>query len=200
MQPSDQELIRRIQSHNADALELFFARYRELMYRHVVRIVRNEAMAEDLVQEIFLRVWTHAEQWDGRGSVKAWLYRIGTNLALNQLRSVRRRRQESLEMFTGEANTEDELSIPGWLMDASALDPEATLETTERRRLFRHLVETLPEEKREVFRLIYETRLEIQAVAETLGISVGTVKSRLHYGKKQLAHEWKQMSSERKNQ
>jgi RNA polymerase sigma-70 factor (ECF subfamily) len=200
MQQSDPELIQQMQSQDSNAFELFFARYRALIYRHIVRIVRNQAVAEDLTQEVFLRVWTHAEQWDGRGNVRGWLYRIGTNLALNQLRSMRRRPQESLEMFTGEAHTADELSIPGWLIDASTPDPEAALEMMERRKLFRRLIETLPEEKREVFRLIYDARLELQAVAETLSISVGTVKSRLHYGKKRLAYKWKQMSSERKKQ
>ena len=75
-----------------------------------------------------MRVWTHAEQWDGRGSVKAWLYRIGTNLTLNQIRSTQRRPQESLELFTDEAYAEGEISIPGWLIDASAPDPETTFE------------------------------------------------------------------------
>lgn len=198
MQQNDQELIRRIQAQDAEAFEILFARYQETIQRHLMRIVRHEAVAEDLVQEVFLRVWTRAEQWDGRGGVKAWLYRIGTNLALNQLRSARRRPQQSLEMFTDEATLEDESSIPGWLIDAAALDPETALELTERRKLFRRLVDSLPEEKRQVFRLIYEAKLELQDVANALGISIGTVKSRLHYGKKRLAHEWKQTISERK--
>jgi RNA polymerase sigma-70 factor, ECF subfamily len=189
MQPSDQELIEQIQGQDENAFEIFFGRYSELIYRHVNRVVRHGTIAEDLVQEVFLRVWTHAEQWDGRGSVKAWLYRIGTNLTLNQIRSTQRRPQESLELFTDEAYEEGEISIPGWLIDGSAPDPETTFEVTERRKLFRSLVNTLPEDKQEVFRLIYEARLELQAVAETLGISVGTVKSRLYYGKKRLAHE-----------
>jgi RNA polymerase sigma-70 factor (ECF subfamily) len=200
MQQSDQELIRRIQSQEAEAFEIFFARYQALIYRHIVRIVRSEAVAEDLAQEVFLRVWTHAEQWHGRGSVKGWLYRIGTNLALNQLRSARRRPQESLERVTDETNLEDDLSIPGWLIDASAPDPEAAVEMTERRKLFRRLVDQLPEEKREVFRLIYEARLDIQDVAGALGVSAGTVKSRLHYGKKRLTREWQQIIAERKKQ
>jgi len=198
MEQTDQALIRRIQKQDAEAFEIFFARYRELIYRHVAAIVRNPAVAEDLVQEVFLRVWTHAEQWDGRGSVKAWLYRIGTNLTLNQLRAMRRRPQQSLEIFTGETTSEDESSIPGWLIDASAPDPETALEMMEQRKLFRRLVDALPEEKREVFRLIYDARLEIQDVANALGISVGTVKSRLYYGRKQLTQEWDQMSSESK--
>lgn len=199
MQQSDQELIRRIQKQDADAFELFFRRYRTLMQRHIVRIVRHEKVAEDLVQELFLRVWTRAEQWGDRGDVRAWLYRIGTNLALNQLRSARRRPQQPLEIFLGEAGVEVEEAIPGWMIDAAALDPETAAEMMEERRLFHRLVDGLPEEKRAVFRLVYEAELDIQDVAETLGVPQGTVKSRLYYGKKRLAREWTQITTKGKN-
>jgi RNA polymerase sigma-70 factor, ECF subfamily len=199
MQPTDQELIRRIQAGDTQAFEILFARYRQKIHRHVVRMVRNEATAEDLVQEVFLRVWTRAEQWDGRGGVKPWLYRIGTNLALNQLRSVRRRPQQPLDISPDKVETEDERPVQGWMIDASALEPEAMLELTEQRKLFRQLIEALPEEKREVLRLTYDAELDIQDVAAALGIPTGTVKSRLHYGKKRLARQWKQFIIERKN-
>ena len=72
-----------------------YAQYGEGILRHVARMVRSDA-AQDLVQEAFLRAWQRAEQWDGRGTFKAWLYRIATNLALNHLRTVRRRREQPL--------------------------------------------------------------------------------------------------------
>ena len=70
------------------------------MQAHIARIVREPAATEDLVQEVFLRVWTRAEQWQGSGTVKGWLYRIATNLSLNHLRSVKRRPQQPLEIST----------------------------------------------------------------------------------------------------
>jgi RNA polymerase sigma-70 factor (ECF subfamily) len=199
MQQTDQELIRRIQNQDADAFEIFFRRYRAMIQRHVARIVRHETVAEDLVQEVFLRVWTRAEQWSDRGDVRAWLYRIGTNLALNQLRSVRRRPQQPLEIFGHEPDREAEGSIPGWVVDAAALDPETAIELREQQKRFWHLIDTLPEAKREVFRLIYEAELDIQDIAETLGIPQGTVKSRLHYGKKRLVREWTQITTKGKS-
>jgi RNA polymerase sigma-70 factor (ECF subfamily) len=92
--PSDQHLMGRVRERDARAFEALFERYGELIRRHLARITRDDAAAQDLVQEVFLRVWTRAEQWDGRGPFKAWLYRIATNLALNHLRSVRRRREQ----------------------------------------------------------------------------------------------------------
>jgi RNA polymerase sigma-70 factor (ECF subfamily) len=80
--------------------------------------------------------------------------------------------------------------VPAWLIDASALGPDASLELAEQRGLFRRLVETLPKEKREVFRLVHEMEMSMRDVADELGIPEGTVKSRLYYAKKHLAREW----------
>ncbi|MCB0128129.1 MAG: hypothetical protein KDE58_37950, partial [Caldilineaceae bacterium] len=86
MQPTDEMLISQICAQDEVAFATLFARYRSAMTRHIEKTVRDAVVTEDLVQELFLRVWTHAAQWDNRGSVRAWLYRIGTNLTLNHLR------------------------------------------------------------------------------------------------------------------
>src|SRR5918911_756040 len=95
---ADRELLERIARRDACAFEVLFERHRETVRRRLGAIVRDEAAAEDLSQEVFLRVWTRAEQWDGRGAARAWLLRVATHLALNHLRSVRRRREEPLEI------------------------------------------------------------------------------------------------------
>ena len=96
--PSDRELIEQIRERNTDAFDILFERYRHAIHKRLLRIVRDESAAEDLGQEVFLRLWTCAAQWDGRGELGAWLYRIATNLALNHLRTVHRRRQQPLEI------------------------------------------------------------------------------------------------------
>ena len=194
---SDQDLVERIRERDAHAFEILFARYREMIRRHLVHIVRVEAAAQDLVQEVFLRVWTRAEQWDGRGSFKAWLYRIATNLALNHLRSVNRRREQSLEIVGQWRQEEEEDFVPALLVDASTLGPDANLELAEQRTLFKRLVETLPQEKREVFRLVHEMEMSLRDTADELGIPEGTVKSRLYYAKRRLAREWERENSKK---
>jgi RNA polymerase sigma-70 factor (ECF subfamily) len=194
---SDQDLVERIRERDAHAFEILFARYREMIRRHLVHIVRVEAEAQDLVQEVFLRVWTRAEQWDGRGSFKAWLYRIATNLALNHLRSVNRRREQPLEIVGQWRQEEEEDFVPAWLVDVSTLVPDANLELTEQRALFKRLVETLPQEKREVFRLVHEMEMSLRDTADELGIPEGTVKSRLYYAKRRLAREWERENSKK---
>ena len=86
---TDHELMQRVCERDADAFEALTEKYRALLYRHLVSLLRDSAAADDLLQETLLRVWTRAEQWDGRGPFKAWLFRASTNLALNHLRSIR---------------------------------------------------------------------------------------------------------------
>jgi RNA polymerase sigma-70 factor (ECF subfamily) len=196
MVQADEDLIRRIRKRDTNAFEVLFTRYEGMVRQHLVCTVHDEDTADDLVQEVFLRVWTHAGQWDGRGTFRMWLFRIATNLALNHLRSVRRRRQQPFEIPVDENNEEDEHPTPAWMVDTSLPRPDVVLEQTEQHQLLRQLIEELPEEKREVFRLVYEAEMEIRDVADTLGIPEGTVKSRLHYATKRLAQEWREIAGE----
>jgi len=185
----DRDLMERVQrERDASAFETLYARYQEAVQRYLVRMVRDEAAAGDLAQETFLRVWTRSGQWDGRGAFRAWLFRIAAHVALNHLRSVRRRREQPLEL-PADPLAEEESPTPAWMIDAASLGPAGALELADRReRLFR-LVEELPEEKREVARLAWDAEMDLREVAEALGIPEGTVRSRLHYARKRL-REW----------
>lgn len=194
---ADQDLVEQIRERDAHAFEQLFERYAEMIRRHLMHIVRDEATAQDLVQEVFLRVWTRAEQWNGQGPFKAWLYRIATNLALNSLRSVRRRREQPLDIPEEWTGDEEGGSVPAWLVDVSALGPDATLELSEQREQIRQLVDRLPEDKREAFRLVHQMELSIRAAADKLGVPEGTVKSRLHYAKNRLASQWQDLETHR---
>lgn len=191
---SDQGLVKKLLEHDAQtrarALETLFERYGEMIRRHAGRIVQDSAAAQDVTQETFLRVWTRAEQWGGSGSFKAWLYRIATNLALNHLRSVRRKREQPLVIADEWDDDEDATPVPAWMVDDAALDPEAAIELVEQHQRCQRLIDRLPEEKREVFHLVHEMEMSLRDAADELGIPEGTVKSRLYYAKKRLAHEW----------
>jgi RNA polymerase sigma-70 factor (ECF subfamily) len=194
--PSDAELLARICEHDANAFEALSARYRESIYRHVLATLHESSATEDIVQEVFLRVWLHAQQWRGQGNVKAWLFRIATNLALNHLRALRRRQQQPLELPDDLLDENDESTVPAWMADHSLPGPDTLLEEYERRQIFQQLVEELPAEKRVVFRLIYEHEMATRQVARVLGIPEGTVKSRLHYATRRLAHAWRYLQQE----
>jgi RNA polymerase sigma-70 factor (ECF subfamily) len=189
MTPSDHQLLRRIRERDAVAFDALFARYRSALHRHLARTLRDEGLADDLAQEAFLRVWLHADQWREQGSVRAWLFQIATNLALNHLRAARRRPQQPLDPTDDRRADEEEHPLPSWLIDTASLGPEALIEQAEQRASLRRLIDELPEEKREVMRLVHEAELAPREVAEALGLPEGTVRSRLHYARKQLARE-----------
>ncbi|HUT21014.1 MAG TPA: RNA polymerase sigma factor [Anaerolineae bacterium] len=186
---ADRELVEQALAGDAVAFEALLARYRVQIRRHLLRYTHDDVAAQDLLQEAFLRVWTRGDQWDGRGTFRAWLYRVATNLALNHLRTVRRRRETPLETEEEVEMDEGDL-VPAWMIDDTALGPQAALEQAEERQQVRRLVAALPDEKRAVFRLVHEMEMTIHDAAVQLEIPEGTVKSRLHYARKQLADDW----------
>lgn len=146
---SDAELMSRVAMGDSDAFDALAERYEKAITLRLRDIIRDSDAARDLTQEVLLRVWTHADQWDERGLLKGWILRIATNTALNHLRTVRRRRESPLEFSTEEQDCE---------ADTSALRPEEAVELAERNRLFRRLVDELPQDKREVLRLVHELK------------------------------------------
>ncbi len=193
---AEREVVRKVGVGDVRAFEALFARYHEPIRRHVRRVVRDPATAEDLTQEVFERVWTRAGQWNGRGTFQAWLFRVATNLALNQLRSQRRRPQEPL--LRREVEPADTAGKPpeAWLVDPAAVDPSEAAERGVDRDRVRQLLTGLPEDKRRVLELVHIADMDLATVAEVLGIPVGTVKSRLYYARKRLAQAWRELDGD----
>lgn len=169
-------------------------RYGSCVRGRIVRIVRDAAAAEDLAQEVFLRVWTRSEQWSGQGSVKAWVLSIGTHLALNHLRSAKLRRWQSLQ--PARDREEEEPASPGWMLDLAAQNPADVAELTEQQERLQELLADLPEDRRQMLQLVFEADLRMSDVAERLGIPTGTAKSRLHYTIRKLTDAWHETQRE----
>jgi len=183
----------RILERDTPAFETLFARYEQMLRQFLIRTVRNGNAAEDLVQEAFLRVWTKTEQWSGKGTFKSWLFRIATNLALNHLRSISRRKEQPLEIQADDENDDETFITPGWMIDAAAIGSDKALELAERKTQIKKLIDGLPEEKSEVVRMVYESEMDMEEIAEKIGVPEGTVKSRLHYATRRMAKKWKTM-------
>ncbi len=192
MNPADAELIKKILDGDTSAFDTLYSRYVQKIRSRLKRILREESVVEDLVQETFLRVWTRAEQWQGRGAFGGWLSRLATNLALNRLRSMRRLRESPLEITKRafDAEEDDELQAPSWMVDASTMGADELVALREEREMIQRLVDRLPEEQREVIHLVIDVEMDIRGAADALGIPEGTAKSRLHYAKKRLGREW----------
>jgi RNA polymerase sigma-70 factor, ECF subfamily len=169
---SDEVLIERIAVGDRGAMRALFARHRLAVYRWLVRLLRDEALAEDLLSEVFLDVWRQAATFEARASVSTWLLAIARHKAL----SARRRRTEA-ELDDGFAAT---VADP-------ADDPELVVEKKSRAELLRRSLRRLPPEQAEVIDLVYYHDKSIKQVANIVGIPEATVKTRMFYARRKLA-------------
>lgn len=195
-QMDDAELVAGIVDGDQSAFALLFDRHRAPVRQHLLGILRDAAAADDLTQEVFLRLWDRAGQWKAEAAFRSWLLRIATNLALNHLRTVKRRREQPIEAPHIQEDDEEESPVPAWMIDDTALRPDEALDQAERRRLLDRSVERLSEEKREVFRRVHDDHMEAREVAAELGIPEGTVKSRMHHARKEIARSWQELGIE----
>ena len=190
MKPADAVLMGRIVEKDQEAFAILFRRYRAQVTENMLWITRDPNLADDLTQEVFLKLWNRAAQWSGKGSFRAWLFRIARNLSMNQMRSINRRCEQSLEGPSPWDEEEHGPPVPGWMIDGAALGPDVVMERGEQRRILQDLIDALPEEKREVFQMVYGDEVALREVARRLEIPEGTVKSRLFHARKQLADAW----------
>ncbi len=191
----DEDLLHRIRRQDPSALEQLMAHYQPCVVGRILRIVRDEAAAQDLAQEVFLRVWTRSEQWSAQGSAKSWVLSIGTNLALNYVRSAKLRRWRPLQPVR-QTEDEDEPSTPAWMLDLAAQNPAEVAELAEQHELLGRLLAELPEDRRRMLQMVFEAELRLSEVADRLGIPTGTAKSRLHYTIRRLTEAWNQLHQE----
>jgi RNA polymerase sigma-70 factor (ECF subfamily) len=175
---SDEQLLARYDAGHRAALDELFQRYRQLAYRVAYRLLGNEADALDAVQEGFVKVLTHLESFQGRSSFKTWLLRVVSNASLDLGRQ--RGRRELLSLDVPNDNEQD------WLPPAETEDPTHGLERADLRHLLDQALATLPESQRRTFVLHADAELSYREVAEVLGISIGTVMSRLYYARQKL--------------
>jgi RNA polymerase sigma-70 factor, ECF subfamily len=169
---SDEKLIRRIAEGDQLAMRTLFARHRVALYRWLLRLVGDEALAEDLLSEVFLDVWRQAASFEGRSSVSTWLLAIARYKAL----SARRRRTDA-ELDEATLSTVPDI----------ADDPEILLQKKTRAEAVRHSLACLSPEHREVIDLVYYHGKSLKEVAEIVGINEATVKTRVFYARKRLA-------------
>jgi len=177
--PTDDELLTRHQAGDRLALEELFRRYRQPAYRVAHRLLGNEADALDAVQEGFVKVLTHLPAFQGRSSFKTWLLRVVSNAALDLGRS-RGRRTAAAEPLAVEARGDGDSGLLVWD------DPTLGLERADLRRLLDAALARLPEPQRQTFVLHVDADLSYREVADALGISIGTVMSRLYYARQKL--------------
>jgi len=171
---SDQEVVRRVLDGETGLFELIMRRYNQRLYRVARAILRDDAEAEDVMQEAYVRAYEHLGQFAGRSQFATWLTRIAIHEAL--ARSQRRKRIDQLG-----ANPWSELGIDREVdVAASALNPEEQLSVSELGRALEDAILSIPEQYRLVLMLRDVEQLSTTETAATLELSEENVKVRLH--------------------
>ena len=179
---SDDVLIGRIANGDRLAMQVLFARHQVRVYRFVLRLVRNEATAEDLISEVFLDVWRQAGKFEGRSAASTWMLSIARFKALS---SLRKRTEEELDEETAGA------------LEDHADDPEVLLAKKDKAVLLRQCLSRLSADHQEVVDLVYYHEKSVEEVAGIVGIPEATVKTRMFYARKKLSELLKDQGIDR---
>ena len=178
MARSDVQLMLDVKAGDEQSFSLLLHRYRSPLINFLYRMVRNREQAEDLAQEVFLRVYRARSDYVPSAKFTTWLFRIATNLALNSVRDTRHQRAEiSLDApITTDAEDGDEKTL-----DAADKHPNIEQHLVEelRKKMIRHAIEKLPEKQRAAVLLHKYQELDYNEIATILECSESALKSLL---------------------
>ena len=169
----DGRLISQIRQGNILALKVLYEKYRDQVYRTALAITRDREAAEDILQDCFLKVYTYIDRLDGSLPLSPWLHRVTVNLSYNWANR-RRRWLQPLD------------EIIDHLVAGPRTLPESALERGELQRVIQKTIASLSFEHRVVIVLFYLDGFSLNEIAYILDCPTGTVKSRLHYARRNL--------------
>jgi RNA polymerase sigma-70 factor (ECF subfamily) len=177
VEPSDEELLERIAVRDQGAFESLYLRHSDLVYSIALRVVADPGIAQDVAQEVFLRVWRHPSLFDvSRGRFVSWLMSVARNRAVDEVRSRGRRR---LREVTPAPGADDPA-------DPQAIDPQVAAQLSAERDAVRLAMDSLPDEQRLAIELAYFGGMTQQEIASVLDTPLGTVKTRVRLAMKKL--------------
>jgi RNA polymerase sigma-70 factor (ECF subfamily) len=174
-QSSDATVVARVRAGETDAFELIMRRHNQRLYRAIRAILGDPSETEDVLQETYVRAFTHLDQFQGRAQFATWLTRIAVHEALH-------RRKRRARFTTLEDDFVNTLASPGFGPEHGATDGEL-------RRFLEAAIERLPVDFRTVFVLREVEGLSTAETAESLDIPEETVKTRLHRARRQLQQQ-----------
>lgn len=169
----ERALLQAIAAGDAKALERLFTRVQARVFRFLTRIVKNQAIAEELLNEVFLSVWQNAQRYEGRSEPMTWMLSIAHNKAVSALRK-----------RTEVVGIDDEAA-----QDVLAEDdtPDIAVQKQDKREKINACIAELSPDHRTILDLVYYQEQSVAEVAEILGIPENTVKTRMFYARKKLS-------------
>ncbi|MBN8249673.1 MAG: sigma-70 family RNA polymerase sigma factor [Verrucomicrobia bacterium] len=188
---ADDVLVGWSQQGDVEAFEQLVFRHRDKIYARAMMMMRNEEEALDLSQEAWVKGWQRLHQFQGDSSFATWMTRIVINLCLDQIRRQKKARTESIEQLEEDGGgVERQLPM-------EIINPTEGLEKTELRRRIDDAMSKLTEAHRVVLVMHEFEGLQYKEIADRIGISIGTVMSRLFYARRRLASLLQSLRRER---
>jgi RNA polymerase sigma-70 factor, ECF subfamily len=167
---ADAYLVEQLQNGDLEALGVLYDRYKNLVFRTTMAITGDPDAANDLLQDVFLRLYRYIDNVDISRPLEPWLYRIAANLSYTWVKQNNRWSRQFEDFFD-------------WLAGTNGNVPQETAEKEDEWHHLRQALLSLPIQQRTVVVLYYLNDLSLQDISEIMEIPVGTVKSRLHYGR-----------------
>jgi RNA polymerase sigma-70 factor (ECF subfamily) len=170
---TDEEVVSRVRAGETALYEVIMRRYNQRLYRIARAILHNDVEAEDVMQDAYVRAYTHLDQFAARSPFSSWLTRIAVNEALARRRSSKQHQEVDATEFDGEISMQNLCKSP---------DPEQNASSAQLRDFLEQAVLDLPEQYRTVIMLRDIEELSTAETADALDLTVENVKIRLHRG------------------
>ena len=167
---SDEALIKAIGQRDRHAMAVLYGRHHVRVYRFALRVTGDATLAEDIVSDVFLEVWRHADRFKSKAQVSTWLLGIARSKGIT---AVRRHGDGHLDVDTLE-------------IEDLADDPEVLISKSDRRNAIQRALSQLSVAQREVIDLVYYHEKSVGEVAEIIGVPAGTVKTRMFYARRRM--------------
>ena len=186
--PTDLELMHAIQEEKPEALEQLYDRYNGILKALILRVIHNEAEADDLLQEIFMEIWNQAKNFSAeKGKPLGWMVTLARRRAIDGLR-----KKQAYARAGERFQNETEQQPDAWVHNAT--QEEITFGDT--RVLVRRVISTLPEAQQQAIELAFFRGMSQREIAANTNTPLGTVKTRLELGLKKLYEGLKELRDE----
>lgn len=191
---SDEQLIRMVARGNEMAFGILLKRYERPLTTFAYGFMRDAQRAEDITQEAFMRVFRNAYRYKPMARFSTWVYRITTNLCINELKKQRLRQMTSIDQPL--SADPDSTKVVEKIASDSAT-PLSQAEEKELQTLLARAVENLPDDQRTTLIMVEYNHLPYKEIADVLGITVSAVKMRIKRARENLRQMFKFLEDER---
>jgi len=186
--PSDFDLMQRVQSEDADALSQLYDRYNGILKALILRVVHNEAEAEDLLQEVFMEIWNQAKNFSSqKGKPLGWMVTLARRRAIDALR-----KKQAYQRAEERLQNEIEQQPGAWVQNVTEME----IRSGDTRVLMAKVLDSLPEAQKKTIELAFFYGMSQREIAANTNTSLGTVKTRLELGLKKIYDALKELKDE----